>query len=111
MARCWRRSFTKNCAGRRVGRHPDPVRFYHYRDKDNADVDIVLEGPGGGVTGVEARDFRSLRKLREAAGKKFAAGMVLYDGSTCVGFGGGLFAELFNYGVLIFNKKIRINFL
>ena len=75
---------------RQASWHPDPVRFYHYRNKDNAKVDIVLEGPGGCVTGVEvkasvtveARDFRGLRKLREAAGKKFAAGMVLYDGSS-----------------------------
>lgn len=70
---------------RQASWHPDPVRFYNYRNKDNAEVDIVLEGPGGRVTGVEvkafatveARDFRSLPKLREAVGKKFAAGMVL----------------------------------
>jgi hypothetical protein len=41
---------------------------------------------------VTASDFRGLRKLREAAGKRFSAGVVLYDGEASVGFGEGLFA-------------------
>lgn len=80
--------------------HTDQIRFFHYRDKDDAEVDIVLEGPRGRLAGVEvkasatveARDFRGLRKLKEAAGDKFATGIVLYDGNACVGFGEGLFA-------------------
>jgi hypothetical protein len=39
-----------------------------------------------------ASDFRGLRKLRAAAGKRFSAGVVLYDGEASVGFGEGLFA-------------------
>ncbi|MFM8931476.1 MAG: ATP-binding protein, partial [Gemmataceae bacterium] len=70
---------------RQAGWHPDAIRFFHYRDKDNAEVDIVLEGSGGRLAGVEvkasatveAKDFRGLRKLRDAAGKKFAAGVVV----------------------------------
>ena len=41
---------------------------------------------------VTASDFRGLRKLRDAAGMRFAAGVVLYDGEASVGFGEGLFA-------------------
>ena len=37
-------------------------------------------------------DFRGLRKLKEAAGKRFAGGVVLYDGETSLGFGDGLYA-------------------
>ena len=37
-------------------------------------------------------DFRGLRKLRDAAGKQFAAGVVLYDGTAATGFGDNLFA-------------------
>jgi hypothetical protein len=52
------------------------------------------------VAGIEVKssatvtpaDFRGLRKLRAAAGSKFAAGVVLYDGETSVPFGAGLFA-------------------
>lgn len=74
-------------------------RFYHFRDKDGAEVDIVLE-QGGQVAGVEvkaagtatAEDFRGLRKLKEAAGERFAGGVVLYDGETGAGFGDRLYA-------------------
>ena len=39
-----------------------------------------------------AADFRGLRKLKDAAGKRFAGGVVLYDGETSASFGDGLFA-------------------
>jgi uncharacterized protein len=78
----------------------DEIRFHHYRDRDGAEVDIVLERGGRAVAGVEVKtsgtvttsDFRGLRKLREAAGDRFAAGVVLYDGETSVGFGDALHA-------------------
>ena len=78
----------------------DDIRFHHFRDKDGAEVDLVLERGGRELAGVEvkaaatvtASDFRGLRKLRDAAGKRFAVGVVLYDGEASVGFGDGLFA-------------------
>jgi uncharacterized protein YbjT (DUF2867 family) len=41
---------------------------------------------------VTSGDFRGLRKLREAAGAKFAAGVLLYDGETSASFGDRLYA-------------------
>jgi predicted AAA+ superfamily ATPase len=84
---------------RQASWHEDEVRFHHFRDKDGAEVDIVLER-GARVAGVEvkasatvtAADFRGLRKLKAAAGKRFAAGIVLYDGETSAGFGEGFYA-------------------
>lgn len=78
----------------------DPVAFHHFRDKDGAEVDIVLERASQQVAGIEvkaaatvtAADFKGLRKLKEAAGKRFAAGVVLYDGEVTAPFGDGLFA-------------------
>ena len=78
----------------------DDIRFHHFRDKDGAEVDIVLERGGREVAGVEvkaaatvtAADFRGLRKLKGAAGKRFAVGAVLYDGEASASFGEGLFA-------------------
>jgi predicted AAA+ superfamily ATPase len=78
----------------------EPVSFFHFRDRDDFEVDIVLEQGRGTVAGVEVKagatvtdaDFRGLRKLREAARNRFAAGVVMYDGNTIVSFGGGLFA-------------------
>ena len=37
-------------------------------------------------------DLRGLRKLRNSAGKRFTTGIVLYDGTTTIPFGDGLFA-------------------
>jgi predicted AAA+ superfamily ATPase len=39
-----------------------------------------------------AADFRGLRKLRDAAGARFAAGAVLYDDETSASFGEGVYA-------------------
>ena len=77
-----------------------PVTFHHFRDRDGAEVDIVLEQEGGTVAGVEvkasatitAADFRGLRKLREAAARRWACGVVLYDGEISASFGDGLYA-------------------
>lgn len=41
---------------------------------------------------VSASDFRGLRKLQAAAGKRFCSGVVLYDGETSAGFGNGMYA-------------------
>jgi predicted AAA+ superfamily ATPase len=78
----------------------DPITFYHFRDKDGVEVDIVLEGSGQRIAGVEvkasatvtARDFRGLRKLKESAGVRFAGGVVLYDGEVTAPFGDQLYA-------------------
>lgn len=78
----------------------EPITFYHFRNKDGVEVDIVLEAGGRQVAGIEikasatvtAADFRGLRKLKEAAGKHFTTGVVLYDGEATLPFGAGLFA-------------------
>ena len=78
----------------------DDIRFHHFRDRDGAEVDIVLERGTSQIAGVEvkasstvvAADFRGLRKLKDAAGKRFVAGVVLYDGEASASFGEGLYA-------------------
>lgn len=80
--------------------HERDLHFFHYRDKDKAEVDIVLEFGPGRIAGVEvkaastvtARDFRGLRKLKEAVGDRFTSGVVIYDGEATVPFGEGLHA-------------------
>lgn len=80
--------------------HAEPHAFFHFRDKDGAEVDVVIERGARSVSGVEVKaaatvtetDFRGLRKLKRAAGERFAAGVVLYDGEISAGFGGGMFA-------------------
>jgi predicted AAA+ superfamily ATPase len=90
---------------RQASGRPDPIEFFHYRDRDDFEVDIVLEQGSVAVAGVEVKaaatvteaDFRGLRKLRDAAGKRFAAGIVLYDGRATASFGGGFFAVPFRF--------------
>lgn len=85
---------------RQASWHDEPLAFFHYRDKDGVEVDIVIERGARALVGVEvkaaatvtAADFRGLRKLREAAGKRFVAGVVLYDGETSARFDEQLYA-------------------
>lgn len=85
---------------RQASWHTQDHAFYHFRDKDMAEVDIVIERGARALVGVEVKaavsittaDFRGLRKLRDVAGKRFTAGVVLYDGDTCASFGDGLHA-------------------
>ena len=93
-------SFVYQELKRQASWYGEPVRFYHYRDKDKIEVDLVIEKGSISVAGVEVKasstvrdsDFRGLRKLKEAAGDRFAGGVVLYDGERCWSFGEGLTA-------------------
>lgn len=72
----------------------------HYRDKDQVEVDFVLESPLRAILGVEVKaaatvagaDFKGLRRLRELCGKAFVSGIVLYDGIDAVPFGDDMWA-------------------
>jgi hypothetical protein len=77
----------------------EAVVFSHFRDKDQLEVDVVLESEGR-VAGVEVKasstvksdDFKGLRKLKDAVQSRFAAGVVLYDGDAVAGFGDRFYA-------------------
>jgi predicted AAA+ superfamily ATPase len=85
---------------RQASGRPDAIGFHHFRDRDDFEVDIVLEHGSARVAGIEVKatasvneaDLRGLRKLRTVAGKRFVAGIVLYDGEATVAFGDELFA-------------------
>lgn len=78
----------------------DPWYLAHYRDKDQVEVDFVVESPLREVLGIEvkaaatvtAADFKGLRRLQEHTGQDFIAGIVLYDGDKALPFGEGLWA-------------------
>jgi uncharacterized protein len=62
--------------------------LFHWRDRDGAEVDIVLERPSGEIVGIEvkaafdvdASDARGLRALRDRLGDNFVNGIVLHCG-------------------------------
>jgi predicted AAA+ superfamily ATPase len=74
--------------------------LHHYRDKDQDEVDIVLQSESGELIGIEVKaassvneqDFKGLRKLAGATKARFKAGIVVYDGDLTVAFGEKLFA-------------------
>jgi len=74
--------------------------IYHYRDKDQDEVDIVVEDEHNATIGIEvkasatvtASDFKGIRKLRNICGDDLKLGVVLYDGAAIVPFGDRMFA-------------------
>lgn len=68
--------------------------FSHFRDKEQDEVDIVIEDRSGRVVGIEVKasatvtrgDFAGLRKLADACGERFVLGLVLHDHDKTVPF-------------------------
>ncbi|MDZ7790199.1 MAG: DUF4143 domain-containing protein [Xanthomonadales bacterium] len=64
-------------------------RFWHYRDKDQIEVDLIIE-VGSDLWGVEVKaaasislgDSQGLRRLAHIAGRHFRGGLVLYNGDA-----------------------------
>ena len=75
-------------------------QLFHFRDKDQNEVDMVIENAAGDTVGIEVKaaasvgagDFSGLRKLAAACGNQFRCGIVLYDGDNLLPFGKQLFA-------------------
>lgn len=73
----------------------EPVRLFHFRDRDGVEVDAVLERASGEVVGIEVKasdtprsdDFRGLRHLARKLGDRFRAGFVLHTGPQSLPFG------------------------
>lgn len=79
---------------------PESWQLFHYRDKDQVEVDFVLESSDRQLVGIEVKaavsvtldDFRGLKKLRALTGSRFVSGIVLHDGDRALPFGEGLWA-------------------
>ena len=71
-----------------------------YRDKDQREVDVVIESTDGRIVGVEIKakaslqrgDLVGLKRLATLAGDRFLAGLVLYDGQETLPMGPQLWA-------------------
>jgi predicted AAA+ superfamily ATPase len=72
-----------------------PVRLYHYRDRDDYEVDAILERASGEVVAIEVKaaqtvrteDFRGIQRLARRLGDQLVAGFVLYAGGQPLSFG------------------------
>jgi uncharacterized protein len=71
------------------------AELYHYRTKDQVEVDIVLENRRGQVVAIDVKaaatvkgdDFRGLRHLADRLGDELQVGLVLYTGQQTLPFG------------------------
>jgi predicted AAA+ superfamily ATPase len=71
------------------------ARQFHYRTKDQTEVDAVLETRDGRVIGIEVKagatvrneDVSGLRHLANHLGDRFVAGYILYTGQQTLPFG------------------------
>ncbi|GAA4077050.1 ATP-binding protein [Nonomuraea soli] len=73
------------------------ARLYHYRDRDQYEVDAILENDAGEIVAIEVKsaqtvrddDLRGLRHLKRRLGPRMIAGFVLYCGTESLGLGEG----------------------
>jgi predicted AAA+ superfamily ATPase len=80
---------------RQISLTEQPVRLYHYRDRDQYEVDAVLESASGEIVACEVKaaetvrseDFRGIQRLARRLGDQFVAGIVLYAGGQPLPFG------------------------
>lgn len=85
---------------RQLGWSRHRARLLHYRDRQLAEIDVVVETADGRVAGIEVkagadidrRDVRHLTKLRDRLGARFIAGVVLNSGPTALPLGDRLVA-------------------
>jgi uncharacterized protein len=74
--------------------------LWHFRDRDGAEVDLVLEHPDGRVVGIEVKatsspsgdDLRGLRFLADRLGDRFHFGILLHTAPEATRFGPNLAA-------------------
>ena len=78
----------------------EPLSFYHYRDKDKVEVDVIIENAMGDCFAIEvkaaatlsSKDFTGLKRFQSVAGDRFKIGILLYDGDHTTAFGDNLYA-------------------
>ena len=93
----------ENFVAMEILRHADwsakaPALFHYRQGRD--EIDIVLEDRAGNVAAVEAKasasirqgDWRALERLRDAKGKSFRCGVLVYTGGATVPLGDRIFA-------------------
>ena len=80
---------------RQISWSEDRPQLFHFRDRDQREVDIVRRYRDGSVSAIEVKasatvrpqDFRGLRHLREQLGDRFKAGALLLAPASTVPFG------------------------
>lgn len=77
-----------------------PFTIWQLRENQDREVDFILEDPAGAIVAIEVKattspgsdTARHLRWLREKAGDRFTAGIVLHLGTRAASFGDSIYA-------------------
>jgi len=93
-------TFVSNEILKQIGWHDHALSLHHFRTHLGEEVDFVVEAADGTIAGIEVKlastitssDVRGLTTLREAAGKRFRRGIVLYTGESVVPMDGQITA-------------------
>lgn len=88
--------------------------LFHFRDWQQREVDLIVEGPGRQIIGIEVKattsvtqaHFKGLRFLQERLPKQFRCGIVLHLGTEIARFSPGLWA--IPLGALWFNSSVTV---
>ena len=83
----------------------EPWFLSHYRDKDQVEVDFVVESPLRAILAIEvkaaatvtAADFKGIRRFCDHCGEAFVSGVGLYDGREALPFGEDLWTVPLSY--------------
>jgi uncharacterized protein len=76
------------------------TQLFHFRDREGAEIDCVLETPDRRLLCIEVKlamsvneaDLRHLRAMRDKQGDRFVRGVLIYCGENVVSFGDRLLA-------------------
>jgi len=80
---------------------PEPCKLYHYRDREQRELDFVVENAQGALLGIEVKagsavdsdSFKHLRWFKANMATNTAyTGIVLYTGEHVLSFGEGMWA-------------------
>lgn len=93
-------SFVVNELLRQSSWYEEALQFFHYRDKDQYEVDILVQNHDGNLVGIEVKlaasvsesDFKGLKRFKTQYPSKLFGGYVLYDGERSLSFGEGFSA-------------------
>ncbi len=74
------------------------LQFFHYRDKDQYEVDIIIQNNEGNLLGFEIKlaasvsekYFKGLKRFQSQYPTKLIGGYVFYDGERTLSFGDNL---------------------
>lgn len=88
-------TFVANEIRKQLSWSTERASLWHFRDRDGAEVDLVLEHPDGRVCGIEvkatstprAEDLRGLRYLADRLGDRFQFGVLLTASPEATPFG------------------------